>query len=140
MKPFIVILFMLVSAVAHADSTPPGASDDFAQALYPPELVLRYRQEINLTDQQSTLLKEMIQKAQHRFVDLQWDMQAQGTKLAALLKARPVDAAAALAQVDRVLAQEREVKLAQLSLLIGIKNLLSNAQQDQLAELRRRNP
>jgi len=140
MKPLIAILLMLIAALAQADSPPPGASDDFAQALYPPELVLRYRQEINLTEQQATLLKEMIQKAQHRFVDLQWDLQAQGTKLAALLKARPVDAAAALAQVDRVLAQEREVKLAQLSLLIGIKNLLSNPQQDQLAELRRRNP
>jgi hypothetical protein len=35
---------------------------------------------------------------------------------------------------------EREVKKAQLSLLIGLKNLLSSAQQERLLELRRKNP
>jgi hypothetical protein len=35
---------------------------------------------------------------------------------------------------------EREVKKAQLSLLVRIKNLLTPAQQDKLAELRRKNP
>ncbi|MGH8267852.1 MAG: hypothetical protein ACRETS_11075, partial [Steroidobacteraceae bacterium] len=73
-----------------------------------------------------------------RFLDLQWDMQAETAKLATLLKARPIDSTAALAQVDRVLALEHDVKKAQLALLIGIKNLLTNAQQDQLVELRRK--
>jgi Spy/CpxP family protein refolding chaperone len=63
-------------------------------------------------------------------------MQSEQQKLVQLLKAQPVDEAAALVQVDRLLNQEHEVKKAQLSLLIRIKNLLSSSQQAKLNELR----
>jgi len=63
-------------------------------------------------------------------------MQSEQQKLVQLLKAQPIDEAAALSQVDRLLNQEHEVKKAQLSLLIRIKNLLSSAQQAKLNELR----
>ena len=49
-----------------------------------------------------------------------------------------MDEAAVLTQADKVLSLEREVKRTQLSLLIRIKNLLSDAQQDKLMELRKR--
>jgi Spy/CpxP family protein refolding chaperone len=63
-------------------------------------------------------------------------MQAEQQKLVQLLKAQPIDEGAALSQVDRLLNQEHEVKKAQLSLLIRIKNLLSISQQAKLNELR----
>src|SRR5215467_4289658 len=112
--------------------------DPIAQALFPPELIMKYRLEINLDDGQSKAIKEAIQKAQARFLDMQWDMQAEAEKLIRLLQARPVDEAAVLAQMDQVLNREREIKKAQISLLIHIKNLLSEAQQNKLAELRQR--
>jgi Spy/CpxP family protein refolding chaperone len=68
---------------------------------------------------------------------MQWDMQSEAEKLVQLLKARPVDENAVLAQVDQVLNREREIKKAQISLLIRIKNLLTDAQQNKLIELRR---
>jgi Spy/CpxP family protein refolding chaperone len=67
-------------------------------------------------------------------------MQAEAGKLAQLLRASRIDESAAIAQADKVLGMEREVKKAQLSLLIRIKNLLTPAQQDKLTELRRNNP
>ena len=140
MKPLFVLILSLFSVMALADSLTPSPGDELAQNLFAPELVLKYRHEIALDDKQSKALKAMIQTAQSKFLDLQWDMQAETGKLAGLLKARPVDSAAALTQVDRVLTIERDVKKAQLSLLIGIKNLLSSAQQDQLMTLRRQNP
>jgi Spy/CpxP family protein refolding chaperone len=114
------------------------ADDPIAQALFPPELVMKYRQEINLDEGQSKAIKESIQKAQTRFLDMQWDMQAEAEKLVKLLKARPVDESAVLAQVDQVLNRERKIKKAQISLLIHIKNLLSESQQNKLTELRQR--
>jgi Spy/CpxP family protein refolding chaperone len=114
------------------------ADDPIAQALFPPELVMKYHQEINLDEGQSKAIKEAIQKAQTRFLDMQWDMQAEAEKLVKLLKARPVDESAVLAQVDQVLNREREIKKAQISLLIHIKNLLSESQQNKLTELRQR--
>jgi len=53
-----------------------------------------------------------------------------------LLKARPVDESAVLAQVDQVLNREREIKRAQISLLVRIKNQLNETQQNKLMELR----
>jgi len=49
-----------------------------------------------------------------------------------------VDETAVLAQVDKVLALERQVKRTQILLLVRIKNLLTEPQQAKLAELRAR--
>lgn len=136
MKFYRVIFVLFVFAAASWAQKP--ADDPIAQALFPPELVMKYRQEINLDEGQSKAIKESIQKAQAKFLDMQWDMQSEGEKLVKLLKARPVDESAVLAQVDQVLNREREIKKAQISLLIHIKNLLSEAQQNKLTELRQK--
>jgi len=136
LKLYKVCFILLIFAAGSWSQKP--ADDPIAQALFPPELVMKYRQEINLDEGQSKAIKEAIQKAQTRFLDMQWDMQAEGEKLVKLLKARPVDESAVLAQVDQVLNREREIKKAQISLLIHIKNLLSESQQNKLTELRQR--
>lgn len=114
------------------------SDDPIAQALFPPELIMKYRQEINLDEGQSKAMKEAIQKAQTKFLDMQWDMQSEAEKLIKLLKARPVDESAVMAQMDQVLNREREIKKAQISLLVHIKNLLSEPQQNKLTELRQK--
>lgn len=131
-------LFLLVILGAMSFGQAPPANDPIAQNLFPPELVMQYRQEINLDDGQAKAMKEAIQKAQGKFLDMQWDMQSEAEKLVQLLKARPVDENAVLAQVDQVLNREREIKKAQISLLVRIKNLLTEAQQSKLMELRRK--
>ena len=62
----------------------------------------------------------------------------QGPAVRTHLASPAVAVAAALAQVDKVLDREREIKRAQISLLIRIKNQLSVAQQNKLIELRRK--
>jgi Spy/CpxP family protein refolding chaperone len=140
MKYLMLISALLMSAVSAAQSPANDATGDFAQYLFAPDLVFKYRQEIGLDETQSKTLKELVQKAQSRFLDLQWDMQAEAGKLAQIMHAPRIDEAAALAQVDIVLGMEREVKKAQLSLLIRIKNLLAPAQQQKLSELRSKAP
>jgi Spy/CpxP family protein refolding chaperone len=139
----LLFAFVFLAALGWAQTAQPDthaesytSDDPIAQSLFPPELVMKYRQEINLDDGQSKALKEAIQNAQAKFLDLQWDAQAEAEKLAQLLNARPVDENAALAQVDRVLNREREIKRTQISLLVRIKNLLTDAQQNKLTELR----
>jgi Spy/CpxP family protein refolding chaperone len=133
----ILLSFAFVCALSWGQS--PQASDDpIADQLFPPELVMQYHQEINLTADQGKWLRDEVQKAQAKFLDMQWDMQSEREKLVLLLKARPVDENAVLAQVDKVLDREREIKRTQLSLLIHIKNQLTAAQQDKLMELRRK--
>ena len=139
MKGILLCAILFVGTVAAAQSPSPAATDDLAQNLFTPELIVKYRQDIGLDDSQSKSLKELVQKAQGRFLDLQWDMQAEAGKLAQLLRVSRIDESAAIAQADKVLSMEREVKKAQLTLLVRIKNLLTPAQQDKLVELRRKN-
>jgi len=140
MKHLVLILTLLIGTAAAAQSPSVAAPDEIAQNLFPPDLVLKYRDVIGLDEAQSKSLKELVHKAQGRFLDLQWDMQGETGKLTELLHLPRIDEAAALAQVDKVLAMEREVKKAQISLLIEIKNLLTPTQQQKLIELRGKSP
>lgn len=124
---------VLLPAAARAE-TPP--EDPLAAYVFPPELVMKHAQEIGLQEKQRAAIKEAMQSAQSRFLDAQWSMQEESQKMARLLQARPVDEAAVLAQADKVMSLEREVKRTHLSLLIRIKNLLTEAQQEKLRELK----
>jgi Spy/CpxP family protein refolding chaperone len=131
-------------AATAADETSPGAppaaapgDDPIAQNVFPPELIMKHGSEIGLDAQQRGAIKEAVQQAQSKFLDAQWEMQEESGKMVRLLQARPVDEKAVLAEVDRILDLERQIKRAQLSLLVRLKNLLTPAQQARLAELRR---
>ena len=67
---------------------------------------------------------------------MQWQLQAAIESLTALLKQPRVDEAQVIGQLDKVLAAEREIKLAQIALLVRIKNNLTPEQQRRLQTLR----
>jgi hypothetical protein len=114
---------------------PPG--DPLARYLFPPELIMANQRAINLTDAQRNSLQQAMADAQGKFIGLQFKMSSEVEKLQSLLQPPTVDEAKVLEQVDRVLGVERDVKRAQLSLMIRIKNLLTQRQQEQLGALRR---
>jgi Spy/CpxP family protein refolding chaperone len=140
MKVLLVIVLSCLSALASAETAAPGPADELGQQLFAPDLVLKYQQDIGLDDSQSKALKALVQQAQSKFLDLQWDMQVEAGKLVQLVRVPHVDESAAIAQAERVLNLERDVKKAQLSLLIRIKNVLSSAQQEKLLALRTKSP
>lgn len=133
----IILVLLLVAPHARAGAQQPG-NDPMAEHLFPPELVMKHQREIGLDEAQAKAIKQAMQQAQSRFFELQWDMQPESEKLVQLLQARPVDEAAVLAQADRVMTLERDVKRVHLSLLVRLKNLLREDQQRKLTELRRR--
>ena len=115
----------------------PQGGDPLARYLFPPELVMANQQSISLTDRQRLALQQAMKDAQGKFIDLQFRMSSEVENLQRLIQPANVDEARVLEQVDRVLSVEREVKRAQLSLMIRVKNLLTQQQQAQLAALRR---
>ena len=128
-----ILFAALVPAAGLAQQ--PGR-DPIAEHVFAPELVMRHAAELGLDERQRAAIKEAVQKAQSRFVDAQFDLQGEAERMTKLLQARPVDEAAVLAQADKVMSLEREVKKAHLVLLVRIKNTLSAAQQEKLAALR----
>jgi len=130
MKPIILALLLFGPLAAQQ---PPD--DPLRDVLFPPEAVMQHQQSLGLSEEQKNNLKAEVRQAQLKFTELQWSLQDEMERLAALLKQSKVDEKLAAAQLDKVLAAEREIKRAQLMLLIRIKNNLTPAQQSQLREL-----
>jgi Spy/CpxP family protein refolding chaperone len=134
---FIAILFLSISAFAQQ---PPPNDDPIGRQLFPPEMVMGHQEELGLQEKQRAAIRSEVHKVQSRFVDLQWQLSEDTEKMASLLRGTPIDEAKVLEQADKVMAQEREVKKMQLSLLVRIRNLLTPEQIAKLQEIRRRTP
>ena len=99
---------------------------------------MQHQTEIGLQDSQRAALTSAIQRAQTKFMDTQWKLAAEGEKMGRLLQGPQVDETAVLDEVDRILNLEREIKRAQVGLMVRIKNTLTPQQQAKLAEFRSR--
>jgi Spy/CpxP family protein refolding chaperone len=132
-----LLLFAAGAAPAQQPPQPPQP-DPVGENLFPPELVMQYQQAIGLSEEQRDLIKAEIQKAQARFTDLQWQLQGEVETMASLLRAPRADEQQTLAQLDKILGLERELKRAQFALVVRIKNSLSPEQQARLRELKNR--
>ena len=138
MKRFLLLLITIaLAAPLFADPQPSPGEDPLAQFLFPPELLMAHQQELHLQDQQKATIKAEVGKAQARFFDLQWQMNEESGKLAALLAAPQLDEAKVLEQADKVMGLEREIKRTHLSLLIRLRNLLTPEQAAAMGAIRR---
>src|SRR5262249_2137602 len=108
--------------------------------LFPPELLMGHQAELRIDDRQRDALVKELERAQTQFPRLQWQLQAATEQLSRLLDGPQVDEAKALAQASEVMKLETEIKKTHLTLLIRLRNLLTDAQRAQLQALRRANP
>ena len=69
-------VFLVVAAEAGAQPPGPG-QDPLAQHVFAPDLVMRYSAEIGLDEKQRAAIKDEVIKMQSRFLDLQWEVQAE---------------------------------------------------------------
>ena len=125
------------SGAPSAGAQPASSIDDpIARTLFEPELIMRHRRAINLSDAQRDAISALIRQLQGNVVSLQWELQEQATALATELARPRVDLDRALDRMGRVMQTERKIKEAHLTLLIRIKNALSPEQQQSLQKLR----
>jgi Spy/CpxP family protein refolding chaperone len=110
--------------------------DPIGQSFFAPELVIQHQEAIGLSTEQKEYFKTEIRQAQLKFTELQWKLQDEMEKLVGLVKQPRVDEQQVLAQLEKVLGAEREVKREQVTLLVRIKNKLTPEQQGKLSELR----
>jgi Spy/CpxP family protein refolding chaperone len=137
---FVATLCLVASASRlEGQATPPAApslGDPIARALFEPELIMKHRRAIDLTDQQRDAITRLLRELQGQVVSLQWELQEQRDALAAELNRPRIDLDRALDRMRRAMQTERQIKEGHLTLLIRIKNQLSPAQQETLRKLR----
>jgi Spy/CpxP family protein refolding chaperone len=126
---------MLMLVAPPAAFAQEGVEKLLGQHLFPPELVMQHQRSIELKPAQRTAITEAIQQVQAKVVELQWRIQEEAQKLSELVQATSPNEEAVLAQMDRVLATEREIKRAHMTLLVRIKKALTLEQQAALRAL-----
>src|SRR6185503_15667686 len=132
----VLTLFMLAGVQCLWAQQPPN--DPIGDNFIPPELIMQHQQEIGLSQEQKSFITAELQKAQARFNELQWQLAGEVETMASLVKQDRIDEAQTLAQLDKVLNLEREIKRTHIALVIRIKNRLSAEQQARLQELKRK--
>ncbi len=115
------------------------ALDGVSKHLFTPELLKMAHEAISLTQDQVSLVKQEMEKAQEEFRRLKEQLQPEVVALASLVSQDRPDEKTVLAQSDRVLSLERQIKQRQLGMLVRIKNALTPEQQAQLREIRAKN-
>ena len=134
----ISLLFALLLTCS-MEAAPPHP-DPLDENLFPPELIMQNADEINLGDEQRERIEEEMRKAHERFTDMHAERERRLEAMSTLLKKERINESAALAQFEKVMAQELEIRRAHLSLVIGLKNKLTPEQQTKLMEIKKRLP
>ena len=150
MKNIIAILFAAVFVIAtavigqepvHPPQAPhPPDPDPLAHLMFPPDMIMGHARQLNLTDEQTAFMRSEVQKATVTFQDLQWKLQDQMEALHETMKSTSANEAQALAQLDKVLDIEREIKRLHIALAVRLKNRLTPEQQEQLHKMRPDHP
>ena len=128
-------LLLLVGAApagAQMSRHPPMGPPAFLRELFVPELIMRYQEDIALGAGQRDAITREMTDAQKKLVDFQWQFEAASKQLAEILRAPRIDEAIAMAQADKVLRLELQMKRAHLELLVRVKNILTPEQQEKL--------
>ncbi len=127
---FAGIAWLSFSAVA-GDSPSDGLTGHF----FPPEAVMQAHERLGLTAAQKEALRATMERTQSRFEEMKQRVERETTALAELAKPERVDEKALLAQLNKVLEAEAEVKRLHLTTLAAIKNTLTPEQQSKLRAL-----
>jgi Spy/CpxP family protein refolding chaperone len=113
-----------------------GAGGDGTPGLgrffFSPNQVLRSADAIELSEDQADAVRELMEVHQQEFAKLRFELGNEMTRMAALAVEHPVDQDGIMGQLENVLGLEAEIKRLQMTMLIGVKNLLSPEQQAQL--------
>lgn len=150
MKTKIAVIFgtvLFIAAVVFAQQPPqqpggppnhphPPNPDPLAHLMFPPDLIMGHARQLGLTDEQKAYMRGEIQRTTTSFNELQWRLQDQMELLHEAMKSTSVNEQQALAQLDKVLDIEREIKRLHIGLAVRLKNRLTSEQQEQLHKMR----
>lgn len=117
-------------------SASPPVPDPFTANLFSPMDVMSRQQALGLTEEQKQFIQQRMGAAQQTMAETDGKLRGEMETLNNLLGAKSVDETKVLETVDRVLALERQIKRAQVDLMVSVKNKLTEQQQAQLNALR----
>ena len=141
MKKPLISAFLLALAMTFTGVTASaqgGGAPGLERHFVRPKLLMKHQAKLQLTDVQKEEIKTAIKKAQSRSTDLEFALQEEVEKLVTIVSQPKVNKKKALAQSDKVMKLEAELKKVRLTLLIETKNTLTSEQLKQVADHRKK--
>ena len=117
-----------------------GMGGSMERNLFPPEFVLMNQVALGLSTEQVAAIKKQVGDTQGHLLDAKVDLSRVTEQLRAALEGAKVDEAAALSLAAQAMDLEKQVKTAHLGLMIRVKNLLTDEQQDKARALKPQRP
>ncbi len=130
------VVLLLCAAPLAAQQPQQPHHDPMGEHLFPPELIMQHQKALGLTEEQKNAFKSEMQNAQSGFTNFQWQLQTEIEIMAFLLKQEKVDEQRVMDQLDKILDIERKIKKTQFTLIVRIKNGLTEKQRQQLHEIK----
>ena len=126
----LLALGLVFTAPAMAEN---GKDEPFKGKLFPPNVILEHKEQLNLTKQQFTEIRAAVVEVQSGVAEHEWDMAEAYQAMMVELDRETIDQAVVLEHADAALRAENEVKKKQISMLVKLRNLLN---EEQVAYLR----
>lgn len=123
----LLICLSLLTSVALAQDI--GSKKDvFKGKLFAPKIILEHQDELGLTKEQFTAIRAAVVEVQAGVAGHEWDLREAYMRTLASLDESPVDEDKVLQSVEAALLAENEVKKLQVTMLIRLRNLLTDEQ------------
>lgn len=126
-----VLIFVLCAGTAVAQ----GNSDVFRGKLFPPRLILENQEELDLSRDQFTSIREAVVEVQTNVAEHEWDMREAYLRIMDELDADPIDEERVMEIANEALLAENEIKKQQMAMLIRVRNLLTDEQVEYLQSI-----
>ncbi len=132
-----LFLLLAIAAFGATVAMAAGQKDDvFKGKLFAPNVILEHKTELNLSKQQFTEIRRAVVEVQANVAEHEWDIAEAYQGMMAELDRSPVDEGQVLEYVTAALQAENEVKKLQVSMLVQLRNLLTDEQVAYLESVR----
>ena len=134
--PLFAVSLLLLAGLATAQQTGPE-QDPFNGKLFPPNVILEHQEALALSDQQLADIRAAVVDVQSNIAGHQWDLREAYQRVMSELDQSPIDEEQVLANIEQALAAENKVKKMQVTMLIRLRNLLTDEQFEYLHTMRK---
>jgi len=128
------VCLLLLATAGHAQDRP-DPKEVFKGKLFAPQLIIEHRDELDLTKDQFAAIRAAVVDVQSGVAGHEWDMREAYLAVLEELDRSPVDADKVMANVEKALLAENEVKKLQVAMLVKLRNLLTESQVDRLKSI-----
>ena len=132
--PLAGLCLLIASVNAGAQGKIPK-DDPFQGKLFAPNVILEHQDALELTRDQFTAIRAAVVAVQGNVAEYEWDLREAYQRVLRDLDENPIDEAQVLANVEKALLAENEVKKQQVALLIQLRNLLTDEQLNYLRSI-----